>query len=111
MPGKFVITQGKDKKFYFNLKASNGEVILTSQGYQNRRNCRNGIESVRKNAAQAGRFEAKKAKSGKAFFVLTASNGQTIGKSQMYSDDRGCSNGIASVGRNAASASVVDETT
>jgi uncharacterized protein YegP (UPF0339 family) len=49
MAGKFVITTGKDNKFYFNLKAGNGEVILTSQGYKDKAGCLNGIESVKKN--------------------------------------------------------------
>jgi uncharacterized protein YegP (UPF0339 family) len=39
MAGKFVITKGKDDKYYFNLKAGNGEVILTSQGYSARARC------------------------------------------------------------------------
>jgi uncharacterized protein YegP (UPF0339 family) len=109
MAGKFVITKGKDDKFYFNLKAGNGEVILTSQGYKSKRDCENGIESVRKNSQSEARFEIKKASSGQDFFVLTATNGQTIGKSQMYKSESGCGNGMKSVAKNASDASVVDQ--
>ena len=52
MAGKFVITRGKDSKFYFALKAGNGEKILQSQGYADKRGCLNGVESVRKNAVE-----------------------------------------------------------
>ena len=35
----------------FNLRASNGKVIATSEGYKSERNARNGIDSVRHNAS------------------------------------------------------------
>ena len=59
MAGKFVITKGKDEKFYFNLKAGNGEVVLTSQGYKAESDCVNGIESVKKNSQSESRSEVK----------------------------------------------------
>jgi len=110
MAGKFVITKGKDKKFYFNLKASNGQVILTSQGYKDKKGCLNGIESVKKNSTNEARFEVKSSSNGKDYFVLNASNGQVIGRSQMYKSGSGCSNGKKSVATNAANATVADET-
>jgi uncharacterized protein YegP (UPF0339 family) len=110
MPGKFVITMGKDKKYYFNLKASNGQVILTSQGYKDRRSCMNGIDSVRKNSTNDSRFEVKASKNGQEYFVLNATNGQVIGKSQMYKSSSGCRNGKLSVAKTSADAAVVDET-
>ena len=69
----------------------------------------NGIESVRKNSQSEDRFEVKKSNNGKDYFILTATNGQTVGKSQMYSSESGCSNGMKSVASNAADASVADE--
>jgi uncharacterized protein YegP (UPF0339 family) len=55
MAGKFTQSVGKDGKFYFALKAGNGEVILQSQGYASKASCAKGIESVRANAQiQAG---------------------------------------------------------
>lgn len=47
---KFEISVRKNGEFQFNLKASNGEIILTSEGYKSKPSCLNGIESVRKNA-------------------------------------------------------------
>lgn len=109
MAGKFVITKGKDDKYYFNLKAGNGEVVLTSQGYKAKTDCMNGIESVKKNSADEARFEVKSSSDSKEYFVLTATNGQTIGKSQMYKSHSGCSNGVKSVAGCSSDASIVDE--
>ncbi len=55
--GKFEITTRKDGEYQFNLKASNGQVILTSQGYKTKASCLNGVESVKKNSQDEKRFE------------------------------------------------------
>ena len=107
--GKFVITTRKNGEFQFNLKATNGQVILTSEGYATKAACLNGVESVRKNAAVEARFEVKVAKNGKPYFNLKATNGQIIGASQMYSSEATMKNGIASVMKNAPEAPVVEE--
>ena len=107
--GKFVVTVRKNGEFQFNLKATNGQVILTSEGYTTKTACLNGVESVKKNAVLENRFEVKVAKNGKPFFNLKASNGQTIGASQMYSSERTMKAGIASVMKNAPEAPVVEE--
>ena len=86
--GKFVVTVRKNGEFQFNLKATNGQVILTSEGYTTKAACLNGIESVRKNGPVAERYEIKEAKNGKPFFNLKASNGQVVGSSQMYASER-----------------------
>ena len=106
--GKFVVTVRKNGEFQFNLKATNGQVILTSEGYTTKAACLNGIESVRKNGPVEERFEIKVAKNGKPFFNLKASNGQVIGSSQMYASERTMKAGIASVMQNANSP-VVEE--
>jgi len=106
MAGKFVVSKGKDGQDYFVLKAGNGQIILQSEGYKSRKSCANGIESVRKNSKVPGRFECRTAKNGKAYFVLKASNGQEIGRSQMYKSDSGCKNGMDSVAKHAADATV-----
>ena len=109
MAGKFVLSKGKDGKDYFALKAANGEVILQSQGYKTSTGCENGVESVRKNSQNKDMFECRTAKDGKTYFVLKASNGQEVGRSQMYKTESGCNNGMDSVAKNAPDATVVDE--
>ena len=108
--GKFVITLRKNGEFQFNLKATNGQVILTSEGYTTKSACMNGIESVRKNCKTEARFDKKVASNGKPFFNLKASNGQIIGSSQMYVNEKNMLNGVASVVKNAPDAPVVDLT-
>jgi len=51
--GKFVITKDKKGEFRFVLKAGNGEIIAMSEGYATKPSAQKGIESVRKNAADA----------------------------------------------------------
>jgi uncharacterized protein YegP (UPF0339 family) len=109
MAGKFVVFKGKNGEDYFRLKAGNGEVILSSEGYKSRKSCENGIASVRKNSQDPNRFEVKTAKDGREYFCLKAANGQEIGRSQMYKSGSGCRNGMKSVARNAADAVVVEE--
>jgi uncharacterized protein YegP (UPF0339 family) len=108
MAGKFEITKGSTGKFRFNLKASNGQVILSSEAYDTRAAAVKGTESVKKNAGTDTRFERKTAKDGSFFFVLKAGNGEPIGKSEMYKTKRSMENGVASVGKNAGDAPVVD---
>ena len=48
MAGKYEIQKAKDGQFYFNLKASNGQVILSSEMYKAKSGATNGIESVKK---------------------------------------------------------------
>ena len=105
---KFVITVRKNGEFQFNLKASNGEVILTSEGYTTKSACLNGVESVKKNAVEEKRYEKLVAKNGKPYFTLKATNGQIIGQSQLYASERNRNNGINSVMKNAPVAVVVE---
>jgi uncharacterized protein YegP (UPF0339 family) len=105
---KFEISVRKNGEFQFNLKASNGEVILTSEGYTTKAACLNGVESVKKNSATEERYEKLVAKNGKPYFNLKATNGQIIGQSQMYASERNRNNGIASVMKNAPVAEVVE---
>jgi uncharacterized protein YegP (UPF0339 family) len=53
MPGKFVLKKGSTGKYHFNLVASNGQVIATSEAYESKGAAANGIESVKKNAPTA----------------------------------------------------------
>jgi len=110
MAAKFELKKGNSGQFMFNLKAGNGEVILTSELYKEKHSALNGIESVKNNAGDDARFERKTAKNGQPYFVLKAGNGETIGKSEMYSSVSAMENGIQSVKKNAGSARIDDVT-
>ena len=107
--GKFVQKTAKNGQFYFNLKADNGQVILSSEMYTTKSARDNGIESVKKNAPEDGRYDKKTSANGKHYFNLKAANGQVIGTSEQYESASGRDNGIESVKKNAPDASVVEE--
>lgn len=108
--GKFEIYQDKRGEYRFRLKASNGQIILTGEGYKAKAGCMNGVDSVRKNSADDGRFDRLESKKGEPYFNLKAANGQVIGNSERYSSTSAMENGIASVKKNAPDAKVDDQT-
>lgn len=108
--GKFEIKKRKNAEFQFNLKASNGEIILTSEGYKSKDSCKNGIDSVKKNGIADSKFVKLVAKNGKFYFNLKAGNGKIVGVSEMYESEKSRDGGIVSVKKNAADAQVVDLT-
>ena len=110
MSAKFEIKKSKNEKFLFNLKAGNGEVILSSEMYEAKVSALTGIESVRTNAPNDQRYERKTSAKGDPFFVLKAANGQVVGQSEMYSSTSAMEGGIASVKKNAPDAVIVDLT-
>ena len=107
--GKFIVSKRKNEEFQFNLKATNGQIILTSEGYSTKAACMNGVESVKKNSQEEKRFEVLESKNGKHYFNLKATNGQIIGSSQMYESLASCQNGVQSVMNNAPAAETVEE--
>ena len=108
--GKFEILRRVNNDYQFNLKAANGEIILTSQGYASKAGCQNGVESVRINCQDDSNFDRNESSNGKPFFNLRAANGLIIGTSQMYSSVAARDNGIESVKKNAPDATIDDQT-
>ena len=53
MAGKFEIYSDKGGEFRFRLKAGNGEIIASSEAYESKASAKNGVESIKKNAADA----------------------------------------------------------
>ena len=120
MAGKFVIITAKNGEYTFNLKASNGEVILAaSETYTTMSACENGIASVKKNSSaniedqtrsetqKHPKYELYKDKAGEYRFRLKAANGEIIGKSEGYKAKASAKKGIASIAKNAPVAPIV----
>ena len=117
--GKFVIKEAKTG-LKFDLKATNGQVIASSQVYKSRKSCLNGIESVRKNALVGvedqtvegyetlthPKYEVYVDKAGEFRFRLKARNGEIIAVGEGYKAKAGCLNGIDSIRRNAPEAPI-----
>ena len=121
--GKFVV-RNTNTGIKFDLKATNGDVILTSEVYTAKASCLNGVESVKKNAPVAAvedqtqegfetqknpKFEIYTDKAGEFRFRLKARNGEIIGTSEGYKAMKSCLNGIESVRKNAADSQTVVE--
>jgi uncharacterized protein YegP (UPF0339 family) len=107
--GKYVVSSTKGGGNYFNLKATNGQIILTSLMYPSLDECNKAIEAAKENCGDDSRFERKVSSNNKHFFNLTAPDGNVIGKSEMYESAAGMENGIASVKKNGISTVVVEE--
>ena len=120
--GKFVIKDAKNG-VKFDLKAGNGEIILSSETYNSLASCKNGIASVQKNAPIAAledqteegfekqkhpKFEVYVDKAGEFRFRLKATNGEIIGTGEGYKKKASCLNGIESIRKNAAEGNIED---
>lgn len=110
MAGKFELKTAKSGQFHFNLLASNGQIILSSEMYESKASALNGIESVKKNAAEDSRFDRLESSNGKPYFTLKAGNSQVIGKSEIYESVASRDNGIESVKKNGPGAETKDLT-
>lgn len=97
MAGKFEINSSSKGKFFFNLKASNGQVIFSSEMYESKAAAEKGIISVKNNADNDARYERRESVKGEPFFVLKAGNGEIIGRSETYASTSAMENGIDSV--------------
>ncbi len=110
MAGKFDLKKSANGQFHFNLKAGNGEVILSSESYSTKAGAEGGIQSVKVNAPLNERYERRTSAKQEPYFVLKAANNEVIGRSEMYSSASGMENGIESVKRNAPDAATNDLT-
>ena len=120
--GKFIIRK-TNTGVKFDLKATNGQVIATSEVYASDAACKKGIESVAKNAPVAAvedqtkegfatekhpKFEIYKDKAGEFRFRLKATNGQVIATGEGYTTHANCINGVESVKKNAVDAEIIE---
>ncbi len=120
--GKFQVKK-TEKGVSFNLLASNGQVIASSQVYKSEKSAKAGIASVAKNAPAAKiedqtvenfakqpnpKFEIYADKAKKFRFRLKATNGQIIAVGEAYETLKACKAGVASVAKNAVDAKIVE---
>ena len=119
--GKFAVKETKSG-IKFDLLATNGQVVASSQVYSSKATCLSGIESVKANAPVANledqtvegftvqknpKFELYSDKAGEFRFRLKAKNGQIIATGEGYKTHANCVKGIESVKKNAPDAPVV----
>ena len=105
---KFQIFIGKDGQCYFRLVASNGEIILGSEGYVDSTDCLTGIHIVKINSIDSNRYKKMKGVNGDFYFLLQSKNGEAVGKSQMYGTSQARDMGISAVMNAAPEAKIED---
>jgi uncharacterized protein YegP (UPF0339 family) len=98
-----------NNQYYYHLKATNGEKILSGEGYTTKQSCLNAIASVKLNAPFDSRYERKNGIMNYTF-NLKALNGEIIGRSENYTSSNARDNGIAAVKRDAPNAPIEDLT-
>lgn len=121
--GKFVIRK-TNTGVKFDLKATNGQVISTSQVYKSDTTCNSGVKSVITNAPIAAiedqtvegfkieknpKFEIYLDKANEFRFRLKAKNDQIIATSEGYTKITNCIKGIESVQKNSVDAEIIVE--
>ncbi|MFL5318405.1 MAG: YegP family protein [Myxococcaceae bacterium] len=93
---RFESFKGLDGKYYFHLRAANGEIVLQSQAYTTSTGATSGISSVKTNGVNSLRYEVLAAADGRSFFHLKAGNGQIIARGQTYASESGAKAGVNS---------------
>jgi uncharacterized protein YegP (UPF0339 family) len=110
MSAHYELKPAANNKFHFNLKAANGEIILSSETYSSKQAAIDGIESVTKNSPLDEQFERKVSSHSQPYFVLKAKNHEIIGTSEMYTSEGAREKGIESVKKNGPVATTNDLT-
>lgn len=92
---QFEIFKGEDLKTYFRLRAGNGEIMLSSQGYTASSSAKKGIESVKTNGVDASRYEVFETDAGQYALRLVAANGEVIARGESYASKSNADRAVA----------------
>lgn len=111
MSGHYIIKKSNSSQpYHFVLRADNNQVILLSENYASKQGAQTGIASCQINSPNDARYERKKTAAAQPFsFVLKATNGEVIGRSENYASEAGREAGIASVKLNGPTKDIRDE--
>jgi|GEM_PF-1333542 len=82
--GRFENVLGANGQFYFNLLASNGQILFQSEGYKNETARNNGISMFLMIVSNESNFERKLSATKKFYFIVKATDGNILGFSRMY---------------------------
>lgn len=108
--GKFIINRRVNYEYQFNLKAENGENLLTGEGFVKKIACQMAIEAVRVNSQTDAKYERRISKNDKEYFILKSRFGKILGKSRMYTTESEMEKAIDYMKINALKAEIIDET-
>lgn len=105
-----IIRHRKDGAFQFNLRATSGQLLVSSGecGYRTKESCKKGIESVRRNSADRAKTEVVPTYGGGKQFVVKSANGRVIASSQPHIDDNSLQATLRAVRNTSHQAAIVD---
>lgn len=92
---RFELFKGEDNQSYFRLRASNGEIMLSSEGYTAKSSAQKGLASVQANGADASRFQIVEAWDGGWAVRFAAANGEIIGRGESYASRSNAERAVA----------------
>ncbi len=90
---RFEVFRSEDGKYYFHVRAGNGEIVLQSQAYTAEGSAFDGTDSVAANGAVAKQVTVLAAANGQYFFHVKATNGKIIGQSEIYASESNAERG------------------
>lgn len=105
---EFLIGKKPDGSYYFSLKASDGQVILTSESFESIDAVKSTIEAVKNLSLFEDRYEKRASSDGKYYFSLKTTDGRLLGSSGMFDTAAYRNNGIEAVKRYAPPAVLVE---
>lgn len=105
----FELRKSETGQFSFSFVNEEGKTLLKSEQYSSKAAVQNGIESVRKNSVDDGRYELEKSSNDRFYFNLKAANGQIIGTSPMWGEEAVRNAAVAQLKKDAEKADVVEE--
>jgi len=106
-----IFKNNRNKKFYFNLKSRNGQVVLTSDACTNKASVKKCITAVKKNCKSQKWIETNVTKTGTHTFKIVNNRNSVIGKSQKYNSMATMKKGMKAVVRASKTETIVDLTT
>jgi hypothetical protein len=104
----FNVFKGLDGKYYFNLQAANGEIVLASQSYTTKSSAKKGVASIRTNGGDVANFEVRAAQNDQSYFVLKAANGKVIATGETYVSESNAEAAVESISALIASEQIAD---
>ena len=108
MVGMFIIKKASNGQFHFELKAGNGEIVLTSMPFSSKHDARNAIESIKRSAREDGLYDRRTSKRIQPYFVLRTQDSEILGISGMFSLVSSRESAIDSVRTMGSTATVLD---
>ena len=94
---KFEVYMGADSKYHFKLFGRDGKEVATSQGFQHKDGCMEGVRAVKENARSAENFQKKKLDGDKQAFVLRMPNRTVVLEGGPYDTAEACDQAMAEV--------------